>query len=115
MNSFGKEGEESAAEFIKGKDFSILRRNYRYSRSGEIDIIAKKDNLILFIEVKNRNSSCHGGALYSISNKKKRALRFVASRFIEADASCRDGNITFRFDLIAIENGRIEWVEDIIR
>ncbi|HEC1788756.1 TPA: YraN family protein, partial [Campylobacter lari] len=49
---FGKKGEELACEFLKTQGFEILKRNF-YSKFGEIDIIAKKDKILHFIEVKS--------------------------------------------------------------
>ena len=68
---FGKCGEDLASAFLQNKGYKIIERNFRFGRNGEIDIIAKKDDLVLFVEVKNRSSEKFGGALYSINSKKK--------------------------------------------
>ncbi|MDY6968666.1 MAG: YraN family protein [Spirochaetota bacterium] len=111
----GRKGEDIACDFLKEKDFEIIKRNYRFQRAGEIDIIVKKDNLIVFVEVKNRKTSDYGGALYSISNRKKRTLRKIAYHFLSAHPQYHSKDFLYRFDLISIFNGKIEWIDDIIR
>ena len=51
MKNMGLWGENKAVEFLKAKNYTILARNY-HSRFGEIDIIARKQNTIIFVEVK---------------------------------------------------------------
>ena len=70
--ALGNKGEEIASSFLVEKGFELLKRNYRIYRVGEIDIIAKKENLIIFVEVKTRNINHFGGALYSITQRKKK-------------------------------------------
>ncbi len=111
----GNKGESSASLFLTGNGFKILKRNFRFGKTGEIDIIAKKDSLIVFAEVKSRNSSLYGGAYYSINDKKKQTLKKVARHFLRSHPQFFSKDFTFRFDLIAVENGHVEWIEDIIR
>lgn len=110
----GKAGEEEAADFLKREGFSIMERNVRCGRNGEIDIVAAMESLIVFVEVKKRRGGRFGGALYSISERKKHSLRKNAQWFI-ASRSIADRDIVFRFDLLAIEGERITWVQDILR
>ncbi|PKL41278.1 MAG: YraN family protein [Spirochaetae bacterium HGW-Spirochaetae-1] len=109
----GKNGEDAAAIFLIERNFIILERNYRCGRAGEMDIIAQKENLVIFVEVKSRSTPLYGGALFSISGKKKKSLRFIAHHFINR-WHFPDHTI-FRFDLIAIEQGNILWARDILR
>ena len=108
-------GEDIAAEFLLSKNFSVIERNYRFGKFGEIDIIARRDDLIIFVEVKNRSSERYGGALYSISNKKKSSLKTAARAFIAASPEYNRKEITFRFDLISITGDSIDWIEDMFR
>src|ERR1700712_388348 len=55
----GNEGEELAASFLVSKGFTVLERNYRHKRS-EIDLIIRRDNWLIFIEVKSRTSTAYG-------------------------------------------------------
>jgi putative endonuclease len=112
---YGTGGEEMAARFIEGKGFSVLDRNFRMGRQGEIDIVARKEGLVIFIEVKRRRSGVYGGPLYSISPLKKKRLRRIAEGYLRANPTLDNDSIVFRFDLLSIDNGAIEWVQDILR
>ncbi len=112
---FGDSGENQATEFFIEKEFLIVEKNYRFGKHGEIDLIVFKDNLLIFVEVKKRSNKNFGGPLYSITSTKKKKLQSVAKYFLLKNNKYEDILITKRFDLIAIEDNKIEWVEDIIR
>ncbi len=111
----GQGGEERAARFIVENGFTVLERNCRCGRIGEIDIIAFRENLVIFVEVKARRSGAYGGAMYSISDNKKRTLKRAAEWYINTGRHGFVPDTVFRFDLIAIDNDDMEWVQDIIR
>lgn len=67
-NETGKTGEKLAADWLE-KGFTILEKNWRHKRL-EVDIIAEKDNLLHFIEVKSRSSQNYGLPEESVSLKK---------------------------------------------
>ncbi|HEY1405568.1 MAG TPA: YraN family protein [Spirochaetota bacterium] len=110
----GVNGEKSAEEFFVENDFEIVARNYRASRFAEIDLVVKKDNLLVFVEVKSRSSGAFGGVLYSISKKKRSRLRMAANHFL-ASTHPDYASYLCRFDLFGIENGKVIWVSDIDR
>ncbi len=112
---YGRQGESRAVAFLGERGFEIVERNFRYRRAGEIDIVAMKGDLLIFVEVKSRSGSSYGGPLYSISAKKKKTLRFIAQQFLTAHPEYHSRDITCRFDFISIEGDRIEWVEDMFR
>ncbi len=111
----GAGGENRAARFLEERDFTILERNYRWGKNGEIDIIARRDNLILFVEVKNRASDRYGGALYSISKKKKNSLILTARAFLAAKPEYNDPGLTLRFDMISFSDCGADWITDMFR
>ncbi len=113
--NLGNLGEDIAASFFRSKGFEIIKRNYRFGKIGEMDIIVRKDDLIVFAEVKNRNSGEYGGAYYSITERKKRTLKKVAGQFLHTHPDLLSENITYRYDMIAVDSGRVEWIEDIFR
>lgn len=113
--SIGARGEESAVSFLSEKGFEILARNFRFGRAGEIDIVARKGCLIAFVEVKKRTGDIYGGALYSISETKKRKIRNTAKYFIAKNSIYDSAEYMYRFDMISIKNDEIEWIEDIFR
>lgn len=111
----GSEGESAASGFLESQGFSVIGRNFYAGRSGEIDLIAEKDKLILFVEVKARNSETFGGGIYSITGSKKKKLRASAKYFLQKNPQYDSGEYSVRFDLIIVKDGKIEWVDDIIR
>ena len=112
---FGKRGEDIACSFLADNGFDILKKNYRFSRFGEIDLIAKKESLIIFVEVKSRRTGHFGGALYSINKRKQITIKKVAQQFLVANPDIYSKNYTNRFDLISIEDSRAVWHKDIFR
>ena len=112
--TFGDIGEQQAGQFLCGQGFEIVARNFRGGRAGEIDLVVKKDNLVVFVEVKSRVNSSFGGALYSISEKKKKSFRAAARVFLLIHTPLYDTS-DIRFDLVAFENNETVWIKDIIR
>ncbi|MBN1534352.1 MAG: YraN family protein [Spirochaetes bacterium] len=106
-------GERRAGEFLREQGFEIIATNFRYGRIAEIDIIAKRGNLIVFAEVKSRVTAAFGGGLYSIRGKKIIALRRAAEHFL-ASMDARE-DLLYRFDLIVLQDGSLQWIEDISR
>jgi putative endonuclease len=67
--SFGRTGEDIAARWLSEKGFSVLHRNWRHGRY-EVDIIAGRQGILHFIEVKSRRSTRYGYPEQSVSQKK---------------------------------------------
>lgn len=70
----GKYGENLAKDFLIKKGYKIIELNFRYSKIAEIDIIAKKDNVIHFVEVKTRTSDSFGAPLEAIGAAKLKSI-----------------------------------------
>lgn len=109
----GRKGEADAVLFLEERGFEILERNYRFGRSGEIDVIARKGNLVVFVEVKDRTSDAYGGAPHAVSARKLRTMKLAARHYAARNFLAED--ITYRFDVIAIDKGSLQWIEDAIR
>ncbi|WP_027398233.1 YraN family protein [Anaerovorax odorimutans] len=77
----GTWGEEVAAKYFIKKDYFILERNYS-CKIGELDIIARTNNTIVFVEVKTRNNLNFGLPCESITENKKRHIIRVANYYI---------------------------------
>ena len=77
----GKEGEMLASSYLLKKEFEILYCNWRY-RHYEIDIIALKDNIIHFVEVKTRKNTTYGYPEESVTARKFRNLKNGAVAFV---------------------------------
>lgn len=93
----GKKAEDRAALFLMGKEYDIIDRNYRYKR-GEIDIIARKDNLLIFVEVKFRKGVYFGFPEEAVTEKKARKVIETAENFIFEN----DWKGRIRFDIISL-------------
>lgn len=78
----GQAGEDLACRFLEKKGYSILERNFRNGRRGEIDIIAKKGSLIAFIEVKARSSLKYGTGLEAVTYTKQERISEAAEVFL---------------------------------
>jgi putative endonuclease len=99
----GKKAEELAAAFLQAKGLSIIEKNF-LAKVGEIDIVAKDGDEIVFVEVRARASRDFGGAAASVGGAKRRKLVRAASLWLQArgwDGPCR-------FDVVAVEGGRLE-------
>ena len=81
----GKWGEDKAAEFLKGKGYSIIERNYR-CRWGEIDIIAERAGTVHFVEVKTRSSDDYGSPLEAITCDKMHHIMRAAQYYIHSNS-----------------------------
>jgi putative endonuclease len=76
----GKEGEIMAADYLEKREFSILFSNWKYKRF-EVDIIAMRDNIVHFVEVKTRHSLIFGYPEEAVSRKKFECLKNAAVAF----------------------------------
>jgi len=114
-HQYGMQGETLAKDYIEKQGFSVIEQNFRYGRYGEIDIIGIKDTLLVFFEVKTRHTLSYGNPSYAITNKKKKALRAVATYFLIQNPHYNSNQYTLRFDCITILGQTIEWIQDIVR
>ncbi|WP_434796835.1 YraN family protein [Terrisporobacter vanillatitrophus] len=94
----GKIGEKIALKYIISKGGKIIEQNYR-TKMGEVDIIAKLNGELVFVEVKSRSNINYGYPSESVNYKKKRKITNVAKYYI-LDNSLE--NLSIRFDVIEI-------------
>jgi uncharacterized protein (TIGR00252 family) len=78
----GKEAELKVAEYLKSVGFKVLEHNWR-TRVCEIDLVAQKENVIYFIEVKYRGNNEQGGGLEYITPKKLKQIHFAAEIWVQ--------------------------------
>lgn len=103
----GNKGEEIAKRYLKFRLYKILETNYR-RKTGEIDIIAKKDGYIIFIEVKYRNNTNMGLPREAVTPFKQRQIKRTAEMYIlENKLSC-----DMRFDVIEILGKKVEHIKN---
>lgn len=105
-NETGQKGEELAREYLANKGYQILKCNFRTSNS-EVDIIAKKDQVIIFVEVKVRGSILYGRPETFVNKEKRRHMKKVARAFIDMVKHSGEA----RFDIISIVNAPFGFTE----
>lgn len=104
----GKEGEDIAAAFMERKGFQILVKNFRSGRA-EIDLIAIKDSLMVFAEVKLRTRVAYGLPEAAVDSSKEERIMEAAENYIFEN----DWNGKIRFDIISIVNKKeVYHIED---
>ena len=96
-NDFGKQGEELAVNYLIEKGYEILERNWRNIHK-EIDIIAKKDNVLVIVEVKARQSDEYGEPDIAVTRQKQSRLISAANAYLFQNKL----DINTRFDIISI-------------
>ena len=95
---FGIIGEKIAQGYLTNKGYQILDTNF-YTKRGEIDIIAKKDSCIIFVEVKTRTNLKYGTPAMAVNSTKMKHIKFAAKVFLALN---RFKEYMVRFDVIEI-------------
>ncbi len=99
----GARGEDLAANFLKKQNYQIHHRNWQYEKL-EVDLVAEKDNKLIFVEVKTRQNNHFGYPENAVSKAKQRHLIEAAEAYLEAF----DLERAVRFDIISITLSRQE-------
>lgn len=107
--ALGEEKEQLAAEYLIDKGYQILERNFR-CRTGEIDMIASYNHVIIFVEVKFRNNKYYGSAVEAVSPSKQRTIRQVAGYYLVTKLHRSD--VPCRFDVVGIDGDEITHLID---
>jgi len=97
---FGKQSESLAVRYLEKNGYVILERNYRI-REGEIDIIAKDGDTIVFIEVKARRSGKFGNPKWAVTPGKQKKISLTALHYLKAT---NRSNAKARFDVVTIRS-----------
>ena len=105
----GDAGEDRALTHLQAAGLRLVTRNYRTPGrgGGEIDLIMReRDGTVVFVEVRQRASSSHGGAGASISPFKQRRIVFAARHYLMRlglEPPCR-------FDVVLLDAGQVQWL-----
>lgn len=109
----GEEGEERALRHLLKQGLRLEARNYRSGGgprrpAGEIDLVMReRDGTLVFVEVRARGGSAHGGAAASVGATKQARLVRAAQHYLLRFATPP----ACRFDVVAIEGERLEWLQ----
>ena len=110
-NDLGKEGEDLAVDFLQKSGYKIVARNFRYLKA-EVDIIARKKNVLAVIEVKTRSTPDFGDPQNFVKQKQINLLIKAVDFFVNEHKL----DVDVRFDIVAIIRNkagtRIEHLED---
>ena len=107
----GKSGEAAAVRFLKKTGYKILEQNYR-TQLGEIDIIAKDRQTIVFIEVKTRRSLEYGSPKMALTPKKQRNISMTALYYLKVNDQ---SNADARFDVVTVLTSGTQVDIDVIK
>lgn len=106
----GAAGEDAALEHLRRQGLTLVERNFR-CKGGEIDLVMRDGAALVFVEVRRRADDRHGGAAASVTPAKQARLLLAAQIYLQRHRTpppCR-------FDVVAIDGGRISWLKDAIQ
>jgi putative endonuclease len=105
----GQAGEDAALAYLAAQGLTLLQRNFR-CKGGEIDLVMQDGPALVFVEVRRRATLHYGGAAASITRSKQGRLIIAAQIYLQRyrmPPACR-------FDVIAIDGERLEWLRNAI-
>lgn len=106
----GQHFELVAANWLQARGLQLIERNY-HCRGGELDLIMRQGDTLVFVEVRYRADNDHGGAAASVTPAKQRKLMLAARHYLthhginEASQACR-------FDVLAFEGNQPDWIQN---
>lgn len=105
----GSAGEDAALAHLEQNGLTLLQRNFR-CKGGEIDLVMKERATLVFVEVRKRADTRHGGAAASVTAHKQRRLILAAQIYLQRfkmPPACR-------FDVVAIDGTKMNWLKNVI-
>jgi putative endonuclease len=108
--AIGQAGEDQALIYLQQNGLSLIERNYR-CKGGELDLIMRDGETMVFVEVRKRADTRHGGAAASVTMTKQTRLIRAAQTYLLRHPSpppCR-------FDIIAIDGVSLSWLKNAIQ
>ena len=105
----GSAHERQAAAYLEERGLKILEYNYRTAR-GEIDLIARDRDMLVFVEVKYRRDSRMGYPEEAVTPAKQRTIRQVAAAYLSERGG--SGRLACRLDVVAVLGDEITWIPD---
>jgi putative endonuclease len=109
----GRRAEDLAAEFLRAAGCEILQCNYR-RRLGELDIVARANEVLVIAEVRTRTGSAYGGAAASVDRRKQQRITRAASQLLQQRPDL--ARLPVRFDVLVVSDPygpspAIEWIQ----
>jgi len=106
----GREGEDAALAHLSGHGLQLVERNF-LCKGGEIDLIMRDGEQLVFVEVRRRADLRHGGAAASVTPHKQRRMVHAAQLFLQRYRQTPP----CRFDVVAIDAGRLAWLQNVLQ
>lgn len=106
----GRRAEELVAGYLSQRGWQVLQRNYR-CRWGEVDLVARDGDCLVFVEVRAKRGDAFGTPLESITAKKMARLRSTAETYLQENGLA---DRSWRIDVAALEltrQGGVRWIE----
>lgn len=105
----GTDYEDMACKYLQNKGYIILERNFR-SKKGEIDIIAKDNDVLVFVEVKYRRNNSYGYSAEAVNNKKQTVIYRVAEAYLAYRKEYY--GMPCRFDVIGFDSDKLNHIKN---
>jgi putative endonuclease len=107
----GQAGEDQARRYLEQHGLVLIERNYR-CRMGELDLIMRDDEQLVFVEVRSRSNNNYGNPAETVTRYKQNRLIRAAAYYLQRNHL----NTPCRFDIVAISNAQnkyqLEWIKD---
>ena len=108
--SKGQYYEQQARSFLEQQGLLFVSANYR-CRQGEIDLIMREHQTLVFVEVRYRASRDYGGALASVTPAKQQKIRHTARYFL-LNQQINEAHQACRFDIVSYDDGQRSWLKN---
>lgn len=104
----GKEAERQASRYLQQQGLTHIAQNVQ-CRFGELDLIMRQGDTLVFVEVKYRRASGFGGAIAAVTPQKQQKLRLTANWYLQQQGLSQS---PCRFDVLAIDGDTINWIQN---
>lgn len=104
----GSAAEQAALEFLEARHLRLVRKNY-CCRLGEIDLIMRDPNTLIFVEVRLRHDTSYGTGAETVTRSKMRKIINTAEHFLVKHPFL--GNLDCRFDVVSMSDN-IDWIQN---
>lgn len=94
----GRYGEEAAASWLRARGYCVLRRNFRWGGSGEVDLVCRNGETLVFVEVKTRTRTDYGSPGRAVDARKRTLLRRGARHWLRLLGR----EVPYRFDIVEL-------------
>ena len=108
--SKGQYYEQQTRRFLERQGLLFVCANYR-CRQGEIDLIMREHQTLVFVEVRYRASRDYGGALSSVTPAKQQKIRYTARYFL-LNQQINEAHQACRFDIVSYDDGQLSWLKN---